>query len=94
MAGAVSALSSYSTVMRPESRLTSTSLTPSSFCTRRVTLAWQAAHVMPVTLNFCIFTVASYLSFFTSSMASSTMAVLPFCISSTTQVSMWSWSIT
>ena len=40
-------------------RLTEQLVTPSTFATAFSTLAWQAAHVIPVTLYCCIFIILS-----------------------------------
>ena len=55
-------------------------------------LAEQAAQVMPVTINFLVFTILTscYFNFLTSSTVSSTTEVLPCFISSTTQECIWS----
>ena len=62
MASSVRAPSSYVTVMALASKLTSTCSTPGSFATHLVTLAWQAAQVMPVTWNFSVFICGHQLS--------------------------------
>ena len=57
-------LSSYDTVILLASRLTFTSSTPSNFETHRLTLAWQAAQVIPVTLYFSVFTLSPTLDYY------------------------------
>ena len=51
MASSLTLESSYSTTIDLDNKETLTADTPSNLATARLTLAWQAAHIMPVTSN-------------------------------------------